>query len=130
MADVNNILQSDDALNEEQLMKYLQDNLSDEERHAVEKQMADSNFVNDAVEGLEKIQHKKDIQQYVNELNNQLHKHTEQKKKRKNKRKLKSLDWLILTVIMVLLLCLIGYYVEKNYIEHYPANKPPVEKKQ
>ncbi len=54
MADVTNILfNSDDELNEEELINYLKGNLSGDALHEVEKKMADSAFTGDAVEGLQ-----------------------------------------------------------------------------
>ena len=57
MSDLKDILNNDDELNNDELMRYLEGNASEEERYAIEKQMADSSFVDDAVEGL---QHFKD----------------------------------------------------------------------
>ncbi len=115
MPDIKNILQEEDALNEAQLMQYLQGTLSDEEFHAVEKQMANSDFMNDAVEGLQNFKSNKNIEQYVEQLNQQLHKQTSAKKKRKEKRKLKQQDWIALTVVIVLLLCMLGYIVVNQF---------------
>lgn len=115
MADIKNILQQDDALNDEQLMQYLQGTLSDDDLHAIEKQMADSDFMNDAVEGLQNFKSNKNIEQYVDQLNQQLQKQTATKKKRKEKRKLKSQDWVAVSVIIVLLLCMIGYVVVHQF---------------
>ncbi len=42
--------------------------------HEVERSMADSEFLNDAVEGLQHIGNKKDLQAYVDELNAAMHK--------------------------------------------------------
>ena len=86
MSDINNILHNDEELNEEQLMKYIQGALSEEELHAIEKQMADNDFVNDAVEGLQAISLKQKLDDYVNQLNKNLHQHLISKKEIKNKR--------------------------------------------
>ena len=85
MSDLNNILNNDDELSEELLMKYASGNLSAEERHAIESKMIDSSFLSDAVEGISSMKDKKQIQQYVDELNTQLQKQVQQKKKRKAK---------------------------------------------
>ncbi len=111
MADVTNILTHDDELNDDHLMKYLDGSLSDEERHALEKEMADNAFVNDAVEGLETFANKGNINEYVEQLNAQLQKNIAAKKKRKEKRKLKDNSWILIAVVLIILLCTIGYYV-------------------
>ncbi len=112
---MDDILHHEDSLNEQLLIRYLEGNLSEEERFAVEAQMADSPFVNDAVEGLESFQDKQAIQQYVTELNRNLQKHTEAIKKRKLKRKLPSMDWILTSLIIIILLCLLGYFVIKMH---------------
>jgi len=129
MADQDNILQNDDELSEEQILKYLEGNLTDAERHRVELQMADSTFVNDAVEGLEHFKNKKDIHSYVDQLNHQLQKHTEKKKKRKTKRRLTGMDGLLLTIVMVLLLCVLGYIAVRVFEKYKHKAAIPIENK-
>ena len=111
MADIKNILQEEDALNEKKMMQYLQGNLPEEELHAIEKQMADSDFINDAIEGLQKFKRPQQIDQYVNQLNHQLQKQTALKKRRKEKRRLKKDEWITITIIVVLLISMLGYFV-------------------
>jgi hypothetical protein len=113
MEDVTNILEPDDELNEEHLKKYVSGEASPEETHAVEKQMADSDFVSDAVEGLQAISSKQKLDDYVNQLNKNLHQHLISKKQIKNKRRIKELFWVIVAVIVILLLCILAYIVIK-----------------
>lgn len=110
MADVTNILH-DDALNDEQLINYLEGNLSDEERHAIELQMLEDDFANDAVEGLGNITNKAQLTTYVEQLNRQLQKNINSKKKRKDKRKLVDNQWLIFAICIVLAISVIGYFM-------------------
>ncbi len=111
MEDFTNILQRDDDINEEELKKYLSGNISDEERHAIEKKMADSPFVNDAVEGLQQFSSHQKLDEYVNHLNKDLHQYIAAKKEIKEKRRIKDLSWIIVAVIIVLLLCILAYIV-------------------
>lgn len=113
MEDLTNILRPDDQLNEEQLKKYVSGETSPEEAHVVEKQMAGSDFVNDAIEGLQAISSKQKLDDYVNQLNKNLHQHLISKKERKNKRKIKELSSIILTIVVILLLCILAYIVIK-----------------
>jgi len=115
MADINNILDNDDQLSEELLLKYASGNLTAEELHAIESKMINSAFVNDAVEGIDAFKNKKQVQQYMDELNRQLQKQTEKKKKLRARRKLPSMDWIITAVVIVLLLCVLGYTVLRLY---------------
>jgi cytoskeletal protein RodZ len=125
MADLSNILEEQEPLNDEQLMKYLQGKLSDEEQHEVEKQMADSDFMNDAVEGLQHFRSNRNIDQYVLQLNHELKKQTNIKKKRREKRKLQKNDWITLSVIIVLLLSILCYVVIREIKQR--QNNPPAQ---
>jgi len=119
MADLKDILNPDEELNHEELMKYLQGNASEEERFAIEKQMADDSFVNDAVEGLQNFKDPVQVHEYVEQLNRQLHKYTAQKLIRKKKRKLKEQNWLVMAILAILLLCVAGYLLIHFYsIKH------------
>jgi len=111
MEDITNILQHDDDVNDEELKKYLSGNISDEERHAIEKKMADSEFVSDAVEGLQQFSSRQKLDEYVNHLNKDLHQYITAKKELKEKRRIKDLSWIIVAVIIVLLLCILAYIV-------------------
>ena len=53
---------SNKDIDNQKLMDYLSGQLTAEERHDMEKEMADSPFVNDAVEGLEEIKDKKNVE--------------------------------------------------------------------
>ena len=117
MADLKDILNHEDELNNEELMKYLHGNASDEERFAIEKHMADDSFVNDAVEGLQNFTDPVQVSEYVEQLNKQLQKHTAQKLIRKKKRKLKEQNWLIIAILAILALCVAGYF-----LIHFSAN--------
>ncbi|MBX2931111.1 MAG: hypothetical protein KF781_04065 [Chitinophagaceae bacterium] len=108
MTDNKNILPQN-ALSEKDLIDYVNNNLSAEKRHAIELQMAENNFMNDAVEGLEQFTNKQQIQEYVHELNHQLKKQTHKKRIRKHKRKLKEQDWIIIAAIILLLLSVTAY---------------------
>ena len=76
-------------IEQDKLLDYLNKKLPASEAHEVEKQMADDDFMNDAVEGLEKFNNKKDLGLYVQQLNHDLQKQLNKKNKRREKRKLK-----------------------------------------
>jgi anti-sigma factor RsiW len=115
--DLLNILSnSNKDIDNQQLMDYLSGHLSPEELHEVERSMADSEFVNDAVEGLQHITDKKDLQVYVDELNATMQKSLQKKKLRRQKRRLKDDPWGIIAVALVILLCIIAYIVIRKVI--------------
>ncbi len=115
MSDIKNILNDDGELSEELLMRYAAGNVSDEERHKIESQMINSSFVSDAAEGLQAFENKNTALHYVDDLNKQLQKETNKKKKRHTKLKLPNMDWIIISVVIVLLLCVLGYAVLHLY---------------
>ena len=98
----------------EQLLKYLDGKLVGNELHEFEKQMAENNFVNDAVEGLESVKNKKNIDVYVNDLNKHLQQYTSSKKQRRLKNKLELNDWTLLAILLVISLCVVAYIVIKK----------------
>ena len=102
-------------IEQEKLLAYLNKNLSAADAHEVEKQMADDEFMNDAVEGLENFKNKKDVSLLVQQLNAALQKQTAKKKAKKEKRRLKDQPWLYVTIVTLLLLVIIAYVVIKKY---------------
>ncbi len=118
---------SNKDIDNQQLMDYLSRQLSGQDIHDLEKMMADDEFVNDAVEGLQQFDNKKDLTAYVQQLNDDLKKQLEKKKARKDKRKLENFPWIHFAVVLLLLLCIIAYVVIKyNYGAKKPQSKPPV----
>jgi CHASE3 domain sensor protein len=110
MEDLINIWNADDELNEDELMNYIKKKSSAGEEHNIEKKMADSPFVNDAVEGLQNFSSTEKANAYVQQLNDDLRKHLHTKKYRK-KNTISNLSWEIVTVIIVILLCILGYVI-------------------
>jgi hypothetical protein len=108
--------ENNDNINNQKLIDYLNDNLSDKEKHEVEKWMSDHDMVNDAVEGLEHLKNKKNLQSYVDQMNKNLHSQLAQKKQQQQKRKLKDYPWVYFAIILILLLCIIAYVVIRKSI--------------
>ena len=115
MTDLKDILNHGDEPNNEELMKYLQGNASEEERSAIEKQMAGDSFVTDAVEGLQNFKDPAKANEYADQLNRELQKYISLKQARKKKRKLKDQNWLIISILAILLLCVAGYLLIHFY---------------
>jgi anti-sigma factor RsiW len=103
-------------INSQKLLDYLNGKLNQEEKHEVEKAMADSEFMNDAIEGLGKMPDPARLQHYVEQLNKGLQNHLDKKRMRREKRKLKQHSWLYFAIILILALCIIGYVVIRQYL--------------
>ncbi len=116
--DLLNILSnSNKDIDNQKLMDYLSDKLSEEEKHHLEEAMADSELISDAVEGLKSFHDKKDVNALVEQLNANLKKQLEKKKSKKLKRKIKDQPWLYLTIVLILILILIGFLVIKRHLD-------------
>jgi uncharacterized protein YehS (DUF1456 family) len=114
--DLKNILSNlNKDIEQDKLLDYLNKNLSAAEAHELEKQMADDEFMSDAIEGLENFKNKKDVSVLVQQLNAQLKKETAKKKARKEKRRIKDQPWLYIAIVTILLLVIIAYVVIKKY---------------
>lgn len=117
--DLLNILSdSNKDIDNQKLMDYLSGKLSEQERHEVEKWMADNEFGNEAMEGLQDFADKKDLQSYVDHLNKDLHKYIRQKKERRERRRIKDDPWTYVAIVMILAIAVIAYIVIKR-LEHH-----------
>jgi hypothetical protein len=115
--ELKNILSNlNKEIEQEKLLDYLNKKLSAPDAHEVEKQMADDEFINDAVEGLESFKNRKNLSLYVEQLNQGLKQQLEKKKKRKEKRRLKEQPWTYFTIILLLILVVICYVLVKRYL--------------
>ena len=102
---------SNKDIDNQQLMGYLSNKLSAEDKHDLEKKMVNSVFINDAMEGLQDFKNKQDLSIFVDQLNTRLHKQLEVKKRRKDKRTLKDHTWVFLAIILILLLTVVCFLV-------------------
>jgi anti-sigma factor RsiW len=119
--DLLNILtNSNKDIDNQQLMDYLNGQLSGESLHEVERSMADNEFFNDAIEGLQRVDNKKDLQAYVNELNAGMQKSLDKKKSRRLKRRLKDEPWGLLAIVLVITLCVIAFVIIRKMLVHIP----------
>lgn len=111
-----NILSKAKEIDQQKLLDYMQDKLSPEERHEIEKLLIDTDFESDAAEGLSRIEDKKKLPLIMNELNRRLIKKLS--KKRKLSRAKPGLNLLIpvVTTIILLFLILMFYLLLKRYL--------------
>ena len=113
---------SNKEIDNQKLMDYLSGKLSGKEKHDVETLMADNDFVNDAMEGLQNMQDKSRLNAYVEQLNKNLHRQLLKKKLQREKRRLKENPWIYWSIVLILSFCLIAYFVIRIYL-HQHANR-------
>ena len=98
-------------IDQETLLLYLQDKLSAEKKHEIEKKLASNEFASDAIDGLREFRDKQQVGYMVEMLNRDLRKKTEKKKQRRQKMKLPDQTWLFITILIFILLIVISYMV-------------------
>jgi hypothetical protein len=98
-------------IDEETLMLYIQGKLSPEKTHELERQLLDSEFGDDALEGLQEMRDKDQIPFIVEKLNRDLRKKTEKKKKRREKMRIKDQPWLYISILILFLLIVLAFVV-------------------
>ncbi|MGH2563047.1 MAG: hypothetical protein ACRDE5_00945 [Ginsengibacter sp.] len=126
---LNILSNSNKDIDNQKLMDYLSNKLSAEEKHEFEKNMADSEMLNDVIEGLEKFKNKKDVSTFVEQLNANLKKQLDRKKAKKLKREIKNLNWLYFSIILILIIVLIGFLViRKHFDDEQNPTKLPAKK--
>ncbi len=103
-------------IDQETLLLYLQDKLSEEKKHEVEKKLAENEFADEAMEGLSQFKNKKDINRLVEQLNRDLKDKISRKKQRREKMQLKDQPWLYISIIIFLLLIIISYVVIRKHL--------------
>lgn len=115
---------SNKDIDNQKLMDYLSKKLSAADSYELEKMMADDEFMNDAVEGLEQVSDTKKLGASIEDLNRELQKQVAKKKLRREKRKLKDQPWTYVTIILILLLMIISYLVLKKFQQPPRLNEP------
>jgi len=113
---LNILSNSNKDIDNQKLMDYLSNKLSKEERHAFEMQMAESEMLNDAVEGLESVKDKRKVIEFTDKLNADLQRRLTTKKKRREKLRLKEQPWVYFTIITILLLLIICFVIIMKHL--------------
>ncbi len=101
-------------IDQETLLLYLQDKLSEEQKNEVEKKLLVNEFANDALEGLQEFKDKQQIAYMVDMLNRDLKKRTEKKKQRREKMRMPDHSWLYISIVIVILLAIISYILVRK----------------
>jgi hypothetical protein len=102
-------------VDQETLLLYLQGKLSAEQQHEVEKKMLDSEFSNDALEGLQSFKDQHRLQILIDQLQKDLKQKTTRKIAYREKRKIKLDPWVIITIVLILVLVVISYFIIQKY---------------
>ena len=104
-------------IDQETLLQYLQGKLSEEKKHEVEMQLLNSDFEDDAVEGLQQFKDKEQLKFMVDMLNKDLKKKVEKKKQRREKLKIQEQPWLYISLLILLILIVISYIIIRKLLQ-------------
>lgn len=104
-------------IDQETLLLYLQDKLSSEKRHEVEKKLLENQFADEAAEGLQQFQNKEKLRSLVEQLNHELKARLKKKRRKKEKIHLKEQPWLYVALIIIIVLIVISYFVITRLIQ-------------
>ena len=92
--------------------------------------MTDDELLNDAVEGLQNFKDPRLLQDYVSQINRQVRIQTEKKKSRRIKRRLEDQNWTIISILLIIVLCVLGYLViHLSHKENKKVNNTTIEQK-
>ncbi len=115
MNDEKKIPASGSEAEQQKVLNYLNGKMSDAGAHEFEKNMNEDPFMADAVEGLEKVKDKEQLNVLVHQMNTELTKHVKSKKLKKEKRNFKLDQWMYFAVIIILILTVVAFIVIKKF---------------
>lgn len=95
----------------QRMLDYINGKLSGDELHEFEKLMLDSEMINDAVEGLERINERNDPELIAHKLNKQFKRQLHKRPQRLGQKSVKEMNWIFIVILIILLLIIAGYFV-------------------
>lgn len=108
--DLKNILSATGGKSSgQELLKYLNGELSNADMNRLEQGMVDDAFESDALDGLQEVENKERIALIVDGLNRDLKKRTVKKAKGREKNSLKPQWWLYFSVLILLFILVLVY---------------------
>ena len=113
MAQHKSNISTQETIDQEKLMQYLNEQLSHIESHQLESEMESDPFTYEAMEGLQQVDHKK-IPEVIDQLNISLRKEIKAKKRKKRNQIFSNQNWMYFAVILILILLIISYLVMKK----------------
>lgn len=105
------ILSEHPDIDPERLRAYLEGRLEGEDRHRVERQMAESEFLSDAMEGLATLPDKGRLTAIVADLNRGLHRRTRERRSRLFRNGIGFPAWLAYATVIFILLILAAWLI-------------------
>ncbi len=111
----DDLLQRHPDVDPGKMIAYLKGELSVKERYEVERLMAESDFMSDAMEGLARLKDKGSIEPIVGELNRALHLKISTQSGNRKSTPAGFPSWLVVATILIVVLAVLGYVVYRMY---------------
>ncbi|WP_114792060.1 hypothetical protein U0035_09415 [Niabella yanshanensis] len=109
--DLKNILSNaGGTTSQDQLLKYLKDELTQVEKHDLESKAVDDAFESDALDGLQELQNREKLELIVDGLNRDLKKRVSKKSELRGKMQLKT-HWTLYFSILIFLIIIVLVYL-------------------
>ncbi len=110
MADWKTILwDKEERISDEELLKYLDENTSAEEKDMLVNKIENSPFEEDALQGLQQLKKPAEVKKYVEQINRKLRKQLHTRNSEPRNYKLLGTRWVLLTLLLLLFICVVGY---------------------
>lgn len=107
-------------LDQDLLLKYLSGQLSEEQKHEVERSLMANDFDNDALEGLQQLSNKENIPFIVEQINRDMRKKLERKRRRRRKMQFRDQPYVYVAILIILILVVLSYFVIQRLAESNP----------
>jgi type II secretory pathway component PulF len=101
---------------DQKLIDYILDKLSEAERSEFEERIGSSEILQDAVQGLQGVKDKKDLQVLVEQLKKNLHDQLQKKKLERERRKITEYPWIYIAIIVILVFCIVAFVVTRMFL--------------
>lgn len=109
------LLERHPELSHDRLLAYLEGRVDEKERHVIERMMAESEFMSEAMEGLSQVGDIARLPPIVAELNRDLKKKVNAKKGMRRMAQTGFPGWLLLATLLIVALAVLGYIVYRMY---------------
>jgi len=108
----DDLLRNNEQTDPQKWLDYLDGKLSPEEQRKLEGEIAQSDFLRDAMEGLHPVENIVDLNAVVNQLNHQLKQQLVSRKiRRKRRPATKGQNGTVVAILIILGVCLIGFFL-------------------
>ncbi|MBY0479028.1 MAG: hypothetical protein K2Q24_15375 [Chitinophagaceae bacterium] len=105
------ILKDHPDISEQEMLDYLNGNLTPDQRYEMEKRLASSDMMSDAEEGLSQVKNNEQVKKAVADLNKQLHLQLQQQRRKRKLLKMPNQTLLIVTTFLLLLLITLAFVI-------------------